>query len=125
MSRPLKLFLMFSPLVLFFIGLAFLVGDMRHPAVASDQCVVTATGKDVERYKNRGDYIYRQGSNPHNDVSLRCNRMGHLLLNDAQLFVTPVKAGQAANVSRKKYQLLPVRWAVSVQTGLAKQSANP
>lgn len=116
MSPKTRIILMFVPLVLFFAGLIVLVGDMRSPEVASDQCVITATGTDVQQ-PGRRSYIYRQSSNALNDVSMRCDRMGTLLLNDVQLFLTPVKAGQAANISRKRYQFLPDRWMVNVHTG--------
>jgi hypothetical protein len=111
---------MFAPLAAFFIGLTMLVGDMRHPSVTDDQCVVTGSGLSAQAHKPHSAYIYRQSGNALNDVSLRCNRMGRLMLNDAQLFLTPVKAGQAAHVARKRYQLLPDRWAVDVRTGASQ-----
>lgn len=121
MSRQSKLFLMFLPFVLFFAALAFLVNDMRHPDIVADQCVVTATGEDVQAYKAQALEIYRQSDNNLNDVSLRCNRFGALVLNDTQLFITPVKSGQGAEVQRKQYHILPERWMVSVHTGPEKK----
>lgn len=122
MTRKTKLIFMFSPFVLFFVGLAILVNDLRHPALTGDDsCVVTAIGKDVQSYKSQGHEIYRQSNNPQNDVSLHCNRFGTLLLNDAQMFITPVKSGQGAQVQLKEYQVLPKRWMVSVHTGKEKK----
>jgi hypothetical protein len=120
LGQTTKIFLMFAPLAAFFIGLSVLVGDMRHPDVMDDQCVVTGSGLSAQSHKPNSAYIYRQSSNVLNDVSLRCNRMGRLMLNDAQLFLTPVKAGQSAHVARKRYRFIPDRWAVDVQTGLPK-----
>lgn len=117
MSRKTKLMFMFSPFALFFIALAVLVNDLRHPALTGDECVVTGTGTDAQPYKSHGREIYRQSNNPQNDVSLRCNRFGTLLLNDVQLFITPVKSGQGAQVQLKEYRILPRRWMVSVYTG--------
>ncbi len=112
-----KLILMFAPLVLFFIGFAALVGDMKHPVTTRDQCTVSATGPDVSAYQSQGRYIYRHTENPAHDVSLRCNRFGTLLLNDRQLFMSSIKRGQAASVALRQYRILPERWAVSIHTG--------
>jgi hypothetical protein len=117
MSRNTKLFLMFAPLAIFFVMLAGLVDDMRHPVVGRDQCVVTATGVDAQPYKSQGPFIYRQSDNIIHDIALRCNQHGILMLNDIQLMQTPIKSGQAANLTEKKYHYLPTRWLVSVQTG--------
>ena len=121
MSRQTKLILMFAPFVLFFAGLAYLVNDMRHPAITGDQCVVTGTGADAQAFREESREIYRQSDNTLNDVSLRCNRFGSLLLNDSQIFITPVKSGQGADVQLKQYHLLPQRWMVSVHTGPEKE----
>jgi hypothetical protein len=118
LGQTTKIFLMFAPLAAFFIGLSVLVGDMRHPDVMDDQCVVTGSGLSAQSHKPYSAYIYRQSGNELNDVSLRCNRMGRLMLNDAQLFLTPVKAGQSAHVARKRYRFIPDRWAVDVRTGV-------
>jgi hypothetical protein len=118
-TSPLKVFLMFAPFVLFFGGLAGLVNDMRHPSTLSDQCKISATGKDVSELHIGGPYIYKQSNNALNDVSLECNRFGTLLLNDVNLFITPLAKGQTAYVSRKRYQFIPERWMVSVRTGQA------
>lgn len=121
MTRQTKLTLMFAPFVLFFAGLAYLVNDLRHPAITGDQCVITATGADVQAYRAEGREIYRHSENKQNDVSLRCNRFGTLLLNDSQIFITPVKSGQDAEVQLKQYHILPQRWIVSVHTGPEKK----
>jgi hypothetical protein len=112
-----KLLLMFAPFVLFFAGLALLVNDMRHPLISNDQCIVTGTGSDAQKYRGRGVFLFRHSENIRHDVSLRCDRMGTVLLNDMQVFITPVKSGQGAQISRKQYHLLPDRWAVNVNTG--------
>lgn len=117
MSYNTKLALMFGPFVLFFAGLAVMVHDLRHPVASNDQCVVTGTGSDAQPYKGRGIFIYRQSNNVQHDISLRCNRLGTVLLNDLQLFINPVKSGEGAWVSRKQYHFLPDRWSVSVYTG--------
>lgn len=117
MNRNLKLFLMFGPLVIFFIGLAVMVNDARHPVVVEDKCVVTGTGEDAQKARGLSRVIYRQSDNVENDVSLRCRQLGNLMLNDTQLFITPIKSGQGAFISRKDYQILPDRWMVSVYTG--------
>ena len=117
MNHKLKLLLMFGPFALFFVGLALFVNDIRHPLVSSDQCIVTGTGSDAQKYKGRGVFIFRHSDNIKHDVSLRCNRLGTLLVNDMQVFITPVKSGQGAQVSRKQYSILPDRWSVDVNTG--------
>lgn len=114
-TRNTKLILMFAPLILAFGVLALLVRDMRNPVVAAEQCKVTAIGSNVQT--NQGYFIYRQSGNRQHDVSLHCPGMGDLLLNDRQLFITPIKSGQAASVFRRRYQFLPERWMVSVHTG--------
>lgn len=117
MNRNLKIFVMFGPLVLFFAALAVMVNDARHPNVLNDECIVTGTGKEAQPYKAKGRLIYQQSDNINNDVSLRCQKLGILALNDTQLFITPVEIGQGAWVSLKHYQFLPDRWMVSVYTG--------
>jgi len=117
MSRRTKLILMFAPLVLLFAALVLVVGDMRHPTVQKDRCVITAVGTDAQDKHSNGQFIYRQSENRRHDVSLQCNRFGNLLLNDFQLFITPIQSGQAADVSLKIYRYLPERWLVSVYTG--------
>lgn len=117
MSRNAKLTLMFAPFLLFFGGFIAVVSDLKHPAVSRDQCIVTAVGQDAQKDGVGGSFIYRQSENRLHDVRLRCNRLGSLLLNDTQLFVTPVKSGQAAKVSLQQYRLWPDRWTVSVYTG--------
>ncbi len=117
MTRQTQLLLMFSPFALFFIGLTLLVNDMRHPVAAEDRCVVTGVGRDAQLYKPKAPYLYKQSENQLQDVSLRCDHMGIVMLNDAQLFITPVNSGQGAHVTRKTYQFLPDRWMVNVRTG--------
>lgn len=117
MNRKLTLFLMFGPFVLFFSALAVLVNDARHPDILRDECVVTGTGAEAQPFKSKSQLIYRQSENIKHDVSLRCQKLGPLMLNDIQLFITPIKIGQGAWVSLKKYQILPQRWMVSVYTG--------
>lgn len=117
MNRNQKLFWMFAPLALGFVILIALVHDARNPAVAYDNCVVTATGTDVARFKPTSRELYRQSENVLNDVSLHCNRLGNLVLNDTQIFVTPIKSGQGADLSHKTYHILPERWLVSIHTG--------
>jgi hypothetical protein len=119
-NQKTKLFLMFAPMALFFVGLAVLVNDMRHPLTVSDECLISAVGKDVAPFKARATYIYQQSSNELNDVSLQCARMGTLLLNDVNLFITPVAKGQKAAIARRRYHYLPDRWEVSVTTGKKK-----
>jgi hypothetical protein len=117
MTRKSRIILMFAPFVLFFVGLSVLVNDMRHPVLSEDRCVVTGVGQDAQRYKHQGPYLYKQSENQLRDVSLRCDRLGVVMLNDAQLFITPVNSGEGARVSRKQYQWLPDRWMVSIRTG--------
>ena len=117
MNRNLKLFLMFGPFILFFAALAFMVNDARHPSIQSDECIVTGTGKEAQAYKAKGRLIYRQSDDINSDVSLRCQKFGILILNDTQIFMTPIEIGQGAWVSLKRYQFLPERWMVSVYTG--------
>lgn len=117
MNRNLKLTLMFAPLALAFAGFAVIVQDIRHPRLTQDHCIVTATGNDVKAYRSAGHYIYRQSENPQQDVSLRCERYGTLLLNDLQLMQTPIKSGQDAYIRHKGFQYFPERWEVSVHTG--------
>lgn len=117
MNRPVQLSLMFAPFLIFFVGLGIVVQDMRHPVTLNDQCVITGTAGDAQKFKKGSAFIYRQSNDLLNDVSLRCDRLGTLMLNDAQLFITPVKSGQGAKVTRKQYQFLPDRWMVSVFTG--------
>ena len=117
MTRQTKLILMFAPFALFFVGFAALVHDMRHPSYFEDSCIVTGVGRDAQKYKANHPYLYQQSTNPLRDVSLRCNRLGVVMLNDAQLFITPVSSGEGAKVSRKHYRFLPDRWEVDVRTG--------
>ena len=117
MTRQSKLILMFAPFALFFAGLAVLVNDMRNPQFSEDRCIVTGVGLDAQKFKAHSPYLYKQSTNPLRDVSLRCERLGVVMLNDAQLFITPVGSGQGAHVSRKAYQFLPDRWSVDVRTG--------
>ena len=124
MKRQSKIILMFAPFALFFVGLALLVHDMRHPTSSVDSCIVTGVGQDAQPYKATSPFLYRQGDNPLHDVSLRCNRFGVVMLNDAQLFITPVGSGEGAQVIRRTYRFLPERWMVSVRTG-EKQVYRP
>lgn len=117
MTRKSKIILMFAPFALFFVGLSVLVNDMRHPVLSEDRCVVTGVGRDAQQYKPKAPFLYKQSDNQLRDVSLRCDRLGVVMLNDAQLFITPVNSGEGARVSRKSYQFLPDRWMVSVRTG--------
>lgn len=117
MNRNLKIFLMFGPFVMFFAALAFMVNDARHPSTLSDECIVTGTGRSAQKYKGQGREIYHQSNKVTNDVSLRCQKLGILTLNDSQLMITPIKIGQGAWVSLKQYNILPERWMVSVYTG--------
>lgn len=117
MTSKTKLILMFSPLALFFVGLPLLVHDMRNPVSSEDRCVVTGVGQDAQKFKLTSPFLYKQSENPLEDVSLRCDRLGVVMLNDAQLFITPVKSGEGAHVSHKSYHYLPERWIVSVRTG--------
>lgn len=117
MSKQSKIILMFAPFALFFLGLAVLVNDMRHPVASEDRCVVTGVGQDAQPYKAQSPFLYRQSNDPLQDVSMRCDRMGVVMLNDAQLFMTAVKSGQGAHITRKRYQFLPDRWMVNVRTG--------
>ncbi|WP_373533531.1 hypothetical protein [Vampirovibrio sp.] len=121
MNRNTKLFLMFGPFVLFFTALALMVSDARHPSIRRDECVVTGTGQQAQAFKAKGRLIYRQSDNLNHDVSLRCEQFGTLVLNDTQLFITPVEIGQGAWVSLKRYQFLPERWMVSIYTGPEKK----
>ena len=124
MTRQTQILLMFAPFVLYFIGLTVLVNDMRHPRSAEDRCVVTGVGRDAQPYKPKAPYLYKQSENQLQDVSLRCDRLGIVMLNDAQLFITPVNSGQGAHVTHKSYQFLPDRWMVNVRTG-EKQAYIP
>jgi hypothetical protein len=124
MTRKSKIILMFAPFALFFVLLAVLVNDMRHPVISEDRCVVTGVGRDAQKYKPQAPYLFKQSENQLRDVSLRCDRFGIVMLNDAQLFITPVNSGEGARVSRKSYQFLPVRWMVSVRSG-EKQAFSP
>lgn len=117
MNRNLKLFLMFGPFVMFFAALALMVNDARHPSTLKDECIVTGTGRSAQQYKGQGREIYHHSDKVAHDISLRCQKLGVLTLNDSQLMVTPVKIGQGAWVSHKHYNLLPDRWMVSVYTG--------
>ncbi|WP_303675047.1 hypothetical protein [Vampirovibrio chlorellavorus] len=117
MNRKVTLFLMFGPFILFFVGLGVLVNDARHPSTLRDECVVTGTGAEAQPFKDKARFIYRQSENIKHDVSLRCQKLGPLMLNDIQLFITPIKIGQGAWVSLKQYHILPKRWMVSVYTG--------
>jgi len=117
MTRKSKITLMFAPFALFFVGLPILVHDMRHPVLSGDRCVVTGVGQDAQKYKATSPFLYKQSENPLQDVSLRCDRLGVVMLNEAQLFLTPVKSGEGAHIKRKTYQFLPERWDVSVRTG--------
>lgn len=118
MSRNLKLIGMFIPFAVFFILLSAAVNDARHPETLQDQCTISGTGKDAHAENlPKEAFIYKQTENTQNDVSLECQKMGHLVLNDSQLFMTNIKAGQTAWVSKKTYQYLPKRWMVSVKTG--------
>lgn len=121
MNRKTKLFLMFGPFLIFFAALALMVSDARHPSIQRDECRVIGTGQQAQTFKAKGRIIYQQSDNLNNDVSLRCDKLGTLILNDAQLFITPVETGQGAWVSRKHYQFLPDRWMVSVYTGPPKK----
>jgi hypothetical protein len=113
---------MFGPFVLFFAALTVMVNDARHPRLISDECVITGTGRDAQKARVTSRLIYRHSSNMNHDVSLRCQKLGKLMLNDSQLLITPVKIGQGAWVSQKKYNLLPERWMVSVYTGKEQES---
>ena len=117
MTRQSKIILMFAPFALFFVGLPVLVNDMRNPVSSEDRCVVTGVGQDAQKYKANSPFLYKQSENPLQDVSLRCDHLGVVMLNDAQLFITPVKSGEGAHVVHKTYQFLPERWDVSVRTG--------
>lgn len=117
MNRKIKLFLMFGPFVLFFAVFAVLVTDARHPAITKDECIISGTGNEAQKYKRTSQELYHQSDNINNDVSLRCEKMGNLFLNDTQIFITPVETGQGAWVSLKEYRYLPKRWMVSVYTG--------
>lgn len=117
MNRNTKLVLMFGPLLLFFAALITLVNDMRHPSLTHDRCQVIATGTAVGKLRTPDNVLYQQSSNPLNDVAFQCNEFGEAVLNDTQLFATPIKKGHGATITRKKYQYLPVMWSVEVHTG--------
>lgn len=119
-SRPLKLVLMFAPLALFFTGFAIFAQDIREPQTSTDRCMVAATGTDVWPLHNEAPYIYKHGNNVLHDLALRCDAQGLILLNDAQLGYTPVKSGEAVELTMKTYRYLPKRWLLQIHTGSAQ-----
>lgn len=126
LSRNLKLVLWFAPLAVLFIALGLAVNDMRHPSIQTDQCTIRAVGADVLAFQPLdSEYIYRQSSNPANEVGLQCSQMGALYLNDTHLFLYGIEVGQAVELSQKRYAWLPERWSVNVHVPLPNEEAGP
>lgn len=124
MNRTVKLILLFAPLAIFFSAFIVIVQDLRRPATTTDHCLVAAVGTEVLPLRGQGPYIYKHGDNVLHDLALRCDQRGLMLLNDAQLSLTPVKRNQVVDLTLKTYRYLPRRWMLGIHTGRSTGS-NP
>lgn len=117
MTKNIKLIILFTPLLLFFLFFGFVVHDLKHPKESSDQCFIVETGSAARQYRRLDNNLYIQSDDPQYNIALDCNRHGVLFLNDLQRNINAVQKGQKVNLNVLSYQYLPNRWHINVMTG--------
>jgi|GEM_PF-3307264 len=118
MKQPIKLTLMFLPLLLVFIAIYVITQDAKAPQILTDKCQVLAAGPAASEYQKTSTFLYSHGENPLYHLALNCRKFSKtLMVNDEQLMHTPIKRGQEAELLSKHYRFLPHRWIISVHTG--------
>jgi hypothetical protein len=103
-----KLVLMFLPLLIAVLGLIVIIGDLKHPVVSRDQCLLVGRGKAVTEFKTHAHLLYSRSGRWQDDIGLQCKTMGNVLINDD--VPLPLKPGQHVEVITKRYHYLPTRY---------------
>jgi len=116
LSRNAKIFWMFAPLVVAGILLAVMVNDERHPRTDTDTCMVIAVGDGAHALRTPQNTIYAHDDNPLHDVAMRCQRRNTVVINDMDVFYSPVHEGNGAVITHRVYRFLPTRWHVDIST---------
>ena len=116
LSRNAKIFLMFAPLALGMLVLAVLVQDARHPQTDTDACMVIAVGAEASALRTPDNTLYAHDSEPVHDVAFHCTHRAVAVINDMDIFYSPVHEGNGAVVTHRVYRYLPERWHVDIHT---------
>ena len=116
MTRNTKIILMFAPLAVAFLGLFFVVKDLKSPVKQTDACRIMAIGPTAGGYRTEDDanVLYTSSGNPQHDVALACIKHGDVVINDFDVFITDIQAGDKATLRHTTYQYLPERWQLDI-----------
>ena len=116
LSRNTKIILMFAPLLLGAVVLALVVDDVRHPQTNTDTCMVIAMGPMAAELQTPENTLYAQGNNPVYTVAFKCQARALAVINDLDLPLTNVQAGNGAVLTHKRFKYLPDRWHFDITT---------
>lgn len=117
MNIRLKIILMFLPLAVLFALVALVSVDGRNPQVLRLNCRVLNTGPAASAVRRSDNVLYANSDNPQTDISLECAQIGTAVVNDTDLFQSDIASGNPAVVTKHRYQYLPDRWKVEINTG--------
>lgn len=108
-----KTILLFLPLIVACIGLGFLITDLKHPQVESEQCRLVGRGLGLNLNQREGiKTLYRHGPDAKNDILLACPTQGEVLINeDVPL---PIQPGQPVRLTVKHFRYLPSRYYIAL-----------
>jgi zona occludens toxin (predicted ATPase) len=116
MKRQTKIILMFAPLSLLFLLLFFIVQDLKHPVRRTDACRIMAVGSSAGAYRRTGNanVLYSSSGSPLHDIAMFCIKQGEVVINDFDVIMVDVRAGDKAILHHTRYNYLPERWRVDV-----------
>lgn len=116
MPRKIKIFLLFAPLIAAFTGLFFVVQDLKNPIRNTEACRVLAVGAPAGDYREAGNtnVLYTASGNPNHDVALACTDHGAVVVNDFDVFMVDIAAGDKATLRHTRYRYLPERWQLEI-----------
>jgi len=113
---PRTLMLMFVPLALVFTAIGLMTFDLKHPLTDTYTCQVLDVGRAAAQYKTPENTLYTASGNPLHDIGLNCARIGVVVVNDFDVFLTPVLQGAPVSLQHKNYRWLPARWQLAIRT---------
>lgn len=112
MNRNIKLTLMFTPLILGFLGLGFIIDDLKHPQRSADKCQLVGRGRSLAGFKTDARVLYKVSEQPEYDIGLHCNTLGNVVVND--LAPLPIKQGEPIAMKIRNYHYLPTRYQIEL-----------
>ncbi len=112
-----KMIWSFVPLVLGFVGLVFVIDDLKHPQLVKDRCLFVGKGLSIAPFKTDAKVLYRYSDKDEMDLGFNCRHKGHIVVNDELVF--PVDPGQPIELREKTFRWLPKRYSLSIPVDAA------